>query len=171
MFSGMRTTCVLSVLIFCVGLRIAPGQTAPATGNAASEMPSVTTVPPEAQASPNFNVEAATDAYMARLPASSKARSDAYFEGGYWLILWDFLYGAVIALVLLNLRWSARMRDLAERVTRFKPLQTFIYWAEYSVVTFILGAPLAIYEGYTREHQYGLATQTLVHGRGTRPKP
>ena len=53
------------------------------------------------------------------------------------------------------------MRDLAERITRFKPLQTFIYWAEYSVITFILGAPLAIYEGYTREHKYGLATQTF----------
>jgi STE24 endopeptidase len=53
------------------------------------------------------------------------------------------------------------MRYVAERITRFKPLQTFIYWAEYSVITFILGAPLAIYEGYTREHQYGLATQTF----------
>ncbi len=106
-------------------------------------------------------MEAATDAYMARIPASSRARSDAYFEGGYWLILWDFLYGAVIALLLLNLRWSAAMRDLAERITRFKPLQTFIYWVEYSVVTFVLGAPLAIYEGYTRERQYGLATQTF----------
>ncbi len=161
MFSGTRATCVLAVLILCVGLSITPAQTAAASGNAASEMPSVTTVPPEAQPSPNFNVEAATDAYMARIPASSKARSDAYFEGGYWLILWDFLYGAVIALLLLNLRWSAAMRNLAERITRFKPLQTFIYWAEYSVVTFILGAPLAIYEGYTRERQYGLATQTF----------
>ena len=53
------------------------------------------------------------------------------------------------------------MRNLAERITRFKPLQTFIYWAEYSVITFILGAPLAIYEGYIRERQYGLATQTF----------
>ena len=31
---------------------------------------------------------------------------------------------SVIALLLLNLRWSARMRDLAERVTRFKPVHT-----------------------------------------------
>jgi len=28
---------------------------------------------------------------------------DAYFEGGYWMILWDFLYGAAILLLLLNL--------------------------------------------------------------------
>jgi STE24 endopeptidase len=67
----------------------------------------------------------------------------------------------VIALLLLNLRWSAAMRNLAERITRFKPLQTFLYWFQYSVVTFVLGAPLAIYEGYTRERQYGVATQTF----------
>ena len=124
-------------------------------------MPSVTTVPAAAQPSPNFDVDAATEAYMAQMPASARARSDAYFEGGYWLILWDFLYGAVLSLLLLNWRWSAAMRNLAERITRFKPLQTFIYWAEYCVITFVLGAPLAIYEGYSRERQYGLATQTF----------
>ena len=165
MLSAMRANCALFFLViltFCLGLGIASAQSTPPAGsNAANEMPSVTTVPAAAQPSPNFNADAATDAYMATIPASARGRSDAYFEGGYWLILWDFLYGAVIGLLLLNLRWSARMRDLAERITRFKPLQTFIYWAEYLVITFILGAPLAIYEGYTREHQYGLATQTF----------
>jgi STE24 endopeptidase len=124
-------------------------------------MPSVITVPPEAQPSDHFNADAATEAYLARIPANATARSDAYFEGGYWLILWDFLYGVVIAVVLLNLRWSAAMRNFAERLTRFKPLQTLIYWTEYLVLTSILGFPLAVYEGYIRERQYGLATQTL----------
>jgi STE24 endopeptidase len=124
-------------------------------------MPSVVTVPPEAQPSPNFNVEKATDAYLAQIPADSTRRSNAYFEGGYWLILWDFLYGAAVALLLLNLRWSARMRDLAEKISRFRPVQTFVYWAEYLVLTSILTFPLAVYEGYFREHKYGLATQTF----------
>src|ERR1039457_158443 len=165
MISGIRAACALFLLVFlmfCLGLGMVSAQAPPPAGsNAANEMPSVTTVPPEAQPSANFSVEAATDAYMARIPASARTRSDAYFEGGYWLILWDFLYGVVIALLLLNLRWSAAMRNLAERITRFKPLQTFIYWVEYSLITFVLGAPLAIYEGYTRERQYGLATQTF----------
>jgi STE24 endopeptidase len=124
-------------------------------------MPSVTTVPAAAQASDHFSVEAATDAYMAQIPAAARSRSDAYFEGGYWLILWDFLYGAVILLLVLNLGWSAGMRNLAERITRFKPLQTFLYWVELTLVTTVLGFPLAVYEGYLREHQYGLATQTF----------
>ncbi len=160
MISQLRAACALALLVVCLGVGFGAAQQAPAS-NAANEMPSVTTVPGAAQPGPNFNVDAATEAYMATMPASARARSDAYFEGGYWLILWDFLYGAAIALLLLNLRWSARMRDLAERITRFKPLQTFIYWAEYSLLTFVLGAPLAIYEGYVRERQYGLATQTF----------
>lgn len=126
-----------------------------------STMPSVITVPREAQASPGFSAEAATNAYLAVIPASAKARSDAYFEGGYWLILWDFLYGAAICLVLLNLRWSRAMRNVAERITRFKPLQTAIYWIEYLVLTTLLIFPLTVYEGYLREHKYGLATQTF----------
>ena len=92
----------------------------------------------------------------------ARARSDAYFEGGYWLILWDFLYGAALYLFLLRFGWSAAMRNFAERATRFKPLQTFIYWSEFLTVTTILDAPLGLYEGYFRERQYGLATQTLL---------
>ena len=53
------------------------------------------------------------------------------------------------------------MRNVAERITRFKPLQTLIYWSEFLVVTTILGFPMTVYEGYIREHQYGLATQTF----------
>lgn len=126
-----------------------------------SEMPSVINVPAGAQASANFDPDVATRAYLAQIPASAKARSDAYFEGGYWLILWDFLCAAVISLLLLSLGWSAAFRTLAERITRFKPLQTMIYWVQYTVVTSILGFPLAVYEGYFRERRYGLATQTF----------
>jgi len=124
-------------------------------------MPSVIQVPAEAQASSHFDPTAATNAYLAQIPADKTARSDAYFEGGYWLILWEFLYGVVVALLFLNLRWSARMRDLAERVTRFQPVHTFVYWLQYVVLTSIFIFPLTVYEEYFREHKYGLATQTF----------
>ncbi|HZD31650.1 MAG TPA: M48 family metallopeptidase [Candidatus Angelobacter sp.] len=128
---------------------------------AAPEVPDITKVPVAAQPSDHFNVDAAADAYLALMPASAQARSDAYFEGGYWLILWDFLVGAIISLLLLNLGWSAWMRNLAERITRWKWLQTFLYWVQYLVLTSLLGFPMAVYEGYTREWKYGLATQTF----------
>jgi len=133
-------------------------------------MPSVIQVPAEAQASPHFDATAATNAYLAQIPPDKTARSDAYFEGGYWMILWDFLYGVVVALLLLNLRWSARMRDLSERVTRFKPVHTFVYWLQYLILTSILLFPGTIYEDYFREHKYGLATQTFGPWMGDQMK-
>ena len=153
-----------SLLIFalCCFLAAAWGQEAPGPGaKPATAMPSVVQVPLEAQPSDHFDDVAATNAYLAQIPADARARSDAYFEGGYWLILWDFLYGAMVWILLLQLRWSAAMRNLAERITRFKPLQTLIYWSEFLVATTILSFPLTVYEDYTRERRYGLATQTF----------
>jgi STE24 endopeptidase len=121
----------------------------------------ITKVPAAAQPSANFNADAATEAYLAMIPPAAYARSDAYFEGGYWLILWGFLYGSAISLLLLYARWSAKMRDLAVRITRFKFLQTLIYWIEYTLVTTVLGFPLEYYQNFVREHEYGLATQTF----------
>lgn len=127
----------------------------------ASQMPSVVNVPPEALPSDHFDAEAATNAYLAQIPGRARARSDAYFEGGYWLILWDFLTSVVIYWALLGFGWSARMRDLAEQLTRFRFFQTFLYWIQFVLITSVLGFPLAVYEGFFREWRYGLATQTF----------
>lgn len=116
-------------------------------------------VPAAAQASDHFDPVAATQAYLATVPADKEARSDAYFEGGYWLILWGFLMSAAVYLLLLVTGWSARMRDLAERVTRFTALRTALYWVQFLIVTSVLGFPLVVYAGFVREHAYGLATQ------------
>lgn len=157
MHSLVKWCCVCFLLSLCLP-RSAVAQ---AGQQPLTAMPSVIQVPPEAQPSPNFNAEAATNAYLAQIPADSRARSDAYFEGGYWMILWDFLYGAIVLLLVLNLGWSAAMRNFSERVTRFKPVHTVVYWAQYLLLTTILGFPLSVYEDYFREHKYGLATQTF----------
>src|SRR5215470_12082599 len=97
---------------------------------AASEAPAVKLVPlppvPAAASGASGSIEpaAATRAYLDQLPADKRARSNAYFEGGYWLELWSFLWGAAVSLLLLHTGFSARMRDRAERMVRFRPLQT-----------------------------------------------
>jgi STE24 endopeptidase len=93
------------------------------------------------------------------VPPEKRAKSDAYFEGGYWLILWNFLLGVAISIFLLASRISARMRDLAERAARFKTLQVAYYAIPYLVLVYLLSFPLNLYEHFYREHQYGLATQ------------
>lgn len=110
-------------------------------------------------ASQAFDPEEATRAYLDRPSQEEKARSDAYFEGGYWLQLWGLLYGLGVAWLFLGTGLSARMRDLAERITRRGPLRTGLYALQYLVAAAVFGFPLTVYTGFIREHQYDLATQ------------
>src|SRR5260370_8781555 len=98
---------------------------------------------------------------MAQLSPAARARSDAYFEGGYWLILWDCPIGLAGAWLFLGTRFSARLRDRIERITRFEWLQTAIYAALYILITSLLLLPWNVYENYLREHKYGLSNQTM----------
>jgi len=109
-----------------------------------------------------FDPERATNAYLARINGAARARSDRYFEGGYVLILVDALTTIVISALLLWTGLSAGMRNLAERVTRFRFLQVPVYGAQYFVVTSVLALPLTIYEQFFREHAYGLSNQTFL---------
>ncbi len=110
---------------------------------------------------PDADPATATRAWLDTFPAEKKAKSDAYFEGGYWLILWNFLLDAAISILLLSTCLSARMRDFAERTTRFKALQVALYAIPYIVLTSVLSFPLVVYQRFFREHAYGLATQTF----------
>src|SRR5208337_4783943 len=62
----------------------------------AADVATPTSPASQAAATTRLDVEAATAGYMARLSPEAKAKSDAYFEGGYWLILWDFVVGLVV---------------------------------------------------------------------------
>ncbi|MGI4741738.1 MAG: M48 family metallopeptidase [Janthinobacterium lividum] len=108
----------------------------------------------------SFNVEAATRHYLDTLTPAQKAKSDAYFEGGYWLQFWDMVYALAVAGVFLRLGMSQRLRALAERLPR-RWLRTLAYAALYLLVSFVLTLPLTVYEGYVREHQYGLSNLTF----------
>jgi STE24 endopeptidase len=160
---------LLFALVFCLIMR--PAASAQQTSNLSdSQMPSVVIIPPEAQPSDHFSAEAATDAYLAQIPAAARVRSDAYFEGGYWLILWDFLLAVVVYWALLRFGWSARLRKFAERLTRVRVLQNFLYWIQFVLITFVLTFPLTVYEGFFREWKYGLATQTFGAWMGDQVK-
>jgi STE24 endopeptidase len=126
------------------------------SGNAKTSDAAVT-----GQAAPAFDVNAAVETYLAKMPPAERARSNAYFEGGYWLQLWDCLSTVLVMWVLLRFRLSIRMRDLAERMTRFRPLQTAIYWVQFIVLVTVVTFPLTIYEGHIREHKYGLSNQAF----------
>ncbi|MDC8772123.1 M48 family metallopeptidase [Roseateles albus] len=122
---------------------------------------SIKQVEPGWQHSLPREAEAATQAYLDRLPPETVARSNAYFEGGYWLQLWNFLLGLVVAGLMLRGRASARVRDWAHRVGRKAFARDAIYGAVYMLAVWGLTLPLTIYQSFVREHAYGMATQTL----------
>ncbi len=122
---------------------------------------------PASTAAPGPSIAAGTDsatatrAWLNTVPADKRAKSDAYFEGGYWLILWNFLLSAGISLLLLETKFPARLRDWAERTSRSKSLQVVLYAIPYLLVTALLAFPLTWYQNFHREHAYGMATQSF----------
>lgn len=109
----------------------------------------------------SFDVHAAVEAYLAKMPPAQRARSDAYFEGGYWLLFWDFVVLVLVMGLLLRFRLSVRMREWAERITRFRWLQSILYWVQFIIVVTVLLFPMTVYESYFREHKYGLLNQAF----------
>jgi len=107
------------------------------------------------------NADAATQAYLERLPADAVARSNAYFEGGYWLQLWNFLLGLAVSWLILRGGLSARVRDACARAGRVAFARDALYGAFFALASWVLSLPLAIYQGWWRERQYGMATQTF----------
>lgn len=114
-----------------------------------------------ASAAPAFDAETATRAYLATLDGAARAKSDAYFEGGYWLQLWGFLYGLLVCVVFIATGLSQKMRDIAKRVSHRPWLYTAIYAIFWLLAAELLSLPWALYTGYFREHAYGLSNLSL----------
>ena len=109
----------------------------------------------------NFDPAQATKDWLATVPAVDRAKSDAYFESGYWLILWNFLLLSAISIFLLHSRISARLRDFAEGCTRLQPVRVALYALPVIAIISLLSFPLEFYQSFYREHKYGMATQTF----------
>jgi len=155
---------ILSMALALLGnVQAQPAASAPAASAASAPTPRFHIRPADDawRASLPRNADAATQAYMDRLPADVVASSNAYFEGGYWLQLWNFLLGLVISWLLLRRRISAHVRDLCQRVGRFGVLRDALYGVFFSIASWIISLPLTVYQGFFREHQYQMATQTF----------
>ena len=116
---------------------------------------------PALQQSSRLDPAVATQAWLDSVPRDKREKSDAYFEGGYWLLLWNYLMAAGISIFLLSSQISARLRDSSERLSNSKTLQVAGYSAVYLLLVYVLSFPLNVYEDFFREHQYGLATQNF----------
>ncbi|MGH9843049.1 MAG: M48 family metallopeptidase [Blastocatellia bacterium] len=90
---------------------------------------------------------------------TEKAR--AYHRGGiaWWIV--TTLWGWLIPALFLFTGFSARIRDWARRIGRGWFFTIGIYFAIFSILSFLIDLPLSYYLGYVRQHDYGLSNQTL----------
>ncbi len=84
-----------------------------------------------------------------------------YYRSGN--VLWAVGTGLSLLLpaLLLYTGWSARMRSTAFRLGRSWLPSLMVYALLFTAVSAILGLPLTFYEGFVRQHAYGLSNQTL----------
>lgn len=115
-----------------------------------------------------FDPDAATRAYLDTLQGAARDRSDAYFEGGYWLLLWGALVSVAASWVMLRFGWSAAWRSWAERVTKRRWLQPALYALPFAIVSILIVFPWTLYTDYFREKQYGLMNLGLGAWLGER---
>ncbi len=157
----VRRTALL--LLIALALAAAPSAFAYAPAAQPLPHPALAPIPAAAQfdASGHLDPERATQGYLNTLPLEKRQASDKYFQGGYWLLLWDALYAIAVLLLLLYSGISARLRDLAVRITRFVWLQNVFYSAVFILLFSLLQAPLTWYESFYREHLYQQSNQAL----------
>ena len=85
-----------------------------------------------------------------------------YYRSGNVLWAVDNLVGLLIPAVFLYSGLSARLRTLAFRWGRRWLPSLALYGFLFVCISALVSLPLSYYEGFVREHAYGLSTQTVA---------
>lgn len=106
-----------------------------------------------------FDVEAATRAYLDTLQGPARTKSDAYFEGWYWILLFGTVVTVLIDWLILRFRMAAQFRDVAEGIFKKSFGIAWLTALQYLLVSTLIAIPWSIYSEFWREKQYDLLDQ------------
>ena len=109
-----------------------------------------------------FDPDAATRAWLATMGPEATARSNSYFEGGYWLQYVSAALTILISMALMLLGWARGVRTWLEKTVKFYFLVTLGMALFYQAVATIVTFPFTYYVGFVRQHQYGLSNQDFA---------
>ena len=115
--------------------------------------------PPSTETTPAASdARAASDFVAVPEPTPTALR---YHRSG--LVLWGvtIVWGLAIPAVFLFTGFSARIRTWAQAIGRKWFFVVGLYFAIFSVISFLIDLPLTYYQGFVRQHAYGLSNQTL----------
>jgi Zn-dependent protease with chaperone function len=85
----------------------------------------------------------------------------AYYRSGNVLWVVDNVWALLLSAVFLFTGLSAWIRNQAQRATKKWLLVIGLYFIAFSVINFAIDLPLSYYEGFVRQHAYGLSNQTF----------
>jgi len=86
----------------------------------------------------------------------------SYYRSGNVLWIVDNVWGLLVPAAFLFTGFSATMRGWSYRIGKKWFFAIALYFIVFSAVTFVLDLPRVYYEGFVREHAYGLSNQTFA---------
>ena len=86
----------------------------------------------------------------------------SYYRSGNVLWIVDNVWGVLVPAAFLFTGFSAALRRWSQRIGRKWFFTMAVYFIAFSAITFVLDLPRVYYEGFVREHAYGLSNQTFA---------
>jgi Zn-dependent protease with chaperone function len=86
----------------------------------------------------------------------------AYYHSGNVLWFANLIWALLVPAVWSFAGFSARLRNAAARIGRKWFFILAVYFAVFTIINFVIDLPLDYYEGYVRQHAYGLSNQALA---------
>jgi Zn-dependent protease with chaperone function len=106
-------------------------------------------------------VEQIAESSPVSVPEPSE-RAMRYYRSGNFLWFVNVIWGLLIPALFLFTGFSARIRDWAKWVGRKWFLVIGAYFIIYLAINFVIDLPLSYYQGFLRQHAYGLSNQTFA---------
>lgn len=105
-----------------------------------------------------FAVQSGNDPVLVPEP-TEKSLNYHYSGNVLWVI--NVLLSFLIPVVILFMGFSVKIRNFAQRIGKKWLFVICLYFILFSLLVFIIDFPLAYYQGFVREHEYGLSNKTF----------
>jgi Zn-dependent protease with chaperone function len=116
--------------------------------------------PQQVPAPPPAPEAAVDETQPVEVPAPTE-KAISYYQSGNALWVADQVWSLLLLVAILATGFSARLRDWAWRIGRKWYFALAVYFILFSILTGIIDLPRVYYEGFVREHAYGLSNQTI----------
>ena len=110
--------------------------------------------------------DAATRAYLERIPAEQRARGDSHVTARILLRVLELAVAVAAILLLMFSGGAGRLRDRLERFTRRRWLQDLLLGTGVLALLFLVTLPLATYAQFVRPRLSGLSAASFPHWLG-----